>query len=1262
MKKVFIKVLSVLLVVTIFATSLPFSALATEENAKNNQTISTDMGDMSMTATNSFGEMLTESLSEQTDEQNNGYYISDIEYEGYCALVTFVTQQDCTIRVAVYEEDTGRMVTTASADVLATDTEAIVEFEDELPDYFVLKAFMLDKNVAPLCKAYTCNEMTKMYEDFLATTVEDFPEDKVINLDESEDNNFLVMSDDTETITTDGATNVLLSYNAGTGVYTFGNIDNQIKSLKKDDIFYFDNGNVEELTFIKVGAIDIDGTTAQITEAETSIEEVFDTVKINNEMSSGDFTVDEDDELDEGIIYEGVEEVEESDDEINTYAFDDSPSITFKHNYTLDKTSKPKEPKKITKNISLTGSIKIEGTAGLSIKGTFKYYLSTKFSEIEFTLTPSISLKITIEGKGRVEVKLKALDYSPCIGVYVGISPKFIVEASVKATFDATLKFTLGVGYNTTDGLVNKSEKPSFKPEFKIEGEIFLGVDLAPRAYLVKEKFAKVELSSEIGAKLTAKISTDTGKNHLCDSCLDGDIDLVGDLTGKFVIGEKTKLENNVSVKFIDIKIDIVEFYYSYTYNEFGWDNCPYKNDDSEDNGDDSNEDDEPENVTDSGKCGDNLTWTFDDSTGTLTISGNGEMDDYNYNYSYTNRPWESYQYDIKKVVITNSVTSIGNFAFYNCNKLASVTIGNSVTTIGNSSFYGCVNIANITIPDGVTTIGDKAFYWCRTLANMTIPGSIISIGSRAFNYCVSLTNFIVDSNNNYFSSDEYGVLFNKTKTKLIQYPSGNIRTDYTISDSVTSIYSWAFSSCHNLTSIIFPNSVTIISEGMFENCNSLTSIMLPDSITTIGDHAFFGCRSLTSVTIPDSVITIGDNAFQSCDSLTSITFPDSVISIGIRAFYKCTNLTSVIIPDSVTSIFVGAFEECDSLTSFTVDNNNKYYSSDEYGALFDKDKTVLFQYPVGNTRTNYIIPDNVTTIGNEAFYACENLTSIAIPDSLKEVGEYAFCYCVNIKDIYYMGTETEWKSIYIGEYNNSLTNATIHYNSTGVTYSLRSNQINMMSFAMANTTDLIEYNASTSNAISGNEYIIVVLNSTSDINDFTNTELLYIDQRTAETDGDISFNYVPKSDEDCVVYIIGVFSDTNSVKQEQVTPVNPNEPIIPDEPEYNYTFTIQQPSRTEIRNKDGIILHANVEGTAPNGSYVRWESSNGNFDEDADGSNLEIIAKNKGWTTFTAILCDADGSELARDSVEMYSKSGFFDKIGGFFRSLFGTTKIYEY
>ena len=123
------------------------------------------------------------------------------------------------------------------------------------------------------------------------------------------------------------------------------------------------------------------------------------------------------------------------------------------------------------------------------------------------------------------------------------------------------------------------------------------------------------------------------------------------------------------------------------------------------------------------------------------------------------------------------------------------------------------------------------------------------------------------------------------------------------------------------------------------------------------------------------------------------------------------------------------------------------------------------------------------------------------------------------------------------------------------------------------------------------------------------------------------------------------------------------DESIVPDEPEYNYTFSILEPSRTEIRNKDGIKLHANIDGTAPEGAYVEWTADNNKFDTEEldDGNVLKIIAKNKGWTTFTATLYDIDGNVLATDTVEMYSNSGFFQKIGGFFRSLFGSTTIYE-
>ena len=212
------------------------------------------------------------------------------------------------------------------------------------------------------------------------------------------------------------------------------------------------------------------------------------------------------------------------------------------------------------------------------------------------------------------------------------------------------------------------------------------------------------------------------------------------------------------------------------------------------------------------------------------------------------------------------------------------ITFDGDVTKIGEEAFFGnntdCKNITSIAIPDSVTSIGDYAFYYCPSLTNITIPDSVTEIGIYAFCKCTSLTSITIPNS--------------VTEIKEGAFSNCTSLTSVTIPDSVTEIGNSAFSNCSSLTSVNIPNSVTSIGNGAFYGCTSLTSATIPDSVTEIGNFAFSNCDSLTSVTIPDSVTSIGERAFTYCTSLTSVTIGNGVTSIGEMAFTYCISLKEV--------------------------------------------------------------------------------------------------------------------------------------------------------------------------------------------------------------------------------------------------------------------------------------------------------------------------------------------------------------------------------
>lgn len=457
-------------------------------------------------------------------------------------------------------------------------------------------------------------------------------------------------------------------------------------------------------------------------------------------------------------------------------------------------------------------------------------------------------------------------------------------------------------------------------------------------------------------------------------------------------------------------------------------------------------------------KCGENLTGTYDETTKTLTISGTGDMRDYSPHTGNEHVPWDSFKNGIETVNIESGVTRVGEYAFYCCRNLKNITIPDSVTgigerafeltayyeddskwengvlyignhlieadreisgaysiksgtkTIADSAFSSC-DVTSVTVPDSVTSIGRYAFYFCDSLTSITIPDSVTRIGENAF-LCTGMYND--DS-----TWDALYIGNHLIKVENYKLEQDNI-SNFTVKARTKTIAEHAFSACNKLTSITLPDSITSIGSHAFDSCGSLTSITIPKSVTSIGNSAFNTCYNLksinvdhnnpaycskdgvlynktkteivrlpcetnTSFTIPSGVTRIADGAFEFCKSLKNITVPDGVLRIGNSAFERCENLMSITIPDSVTSIGDSVFLGCLSLTGIT-------------------------------------IPDGVMEIGYRTFYNCLGLTSVTIPNSVLIIDKEAFKNCIKLRDVYYIGSKTDWENV-TGEGKNDLNN-----------------------------------------------------------------------------------------------------------------------------------------------------------------------------------------------------------------------------------------------
>lgn len=394
-----------------------------------------------------------------------------------------------------------------------------------------------------------------------------------------------------------------------------------------------------------------------------------------------------------------------------------------------------------------------------------------------------------------------------------------------------------------------------------------------------------------------------------------------------------------------------------------------------------------------SGSCGENAMWSFDGITGTLAISGTGDMENF---YNNEKAPWYSFADLVKSIKINDGITSIGDFAFAMFANAQNVSIPESVSKIGDCAFTDCKKILSFDIPENITHIGESSFFntgyyndeenWtdgelylenCLLYAvedktgvynikpgtkliasqafiltigisELVIPESVIHISKNAFFHCINLDKITVDKNNAHYFNDENGILFNKNKTELILYPSKHPQTSYSVPSSVKEIGSGAFLMAENLTEVFLPSTLITIGDWAFMYCHYLQKIDIPAGVNDICQGAFMGCIALKDFVIPYGITEIKDCTFMYCYGMESITIPDTVTSFGYGALLFGEDFTDI--------YFSGTEDEWNAITvgegNVSIENATIHYNTVVVDYFFN-DNTQIIETP-SSTTINY--------------------------------------------------------------------------------------------------------------------------------------------------------------------------------------------------------------------------------------------------------------------------------------------------------------------
>ena len=1091
-----------------------------------------DTSNMSVSATNSFGQLLVNGIEGQSaDADGSTNRITNVTMNGRTANVQYVLDGTADLMVAIYTDGTEEeMVASGTTEVSgsADNGAAQVSIVGDIPETYTIKAFLLDKtDHSPLSSAYTDVSHTQVMVDLDKATVNDFPEDRVINLDGQANTNFAVVNKETTLLTYEDNTageNQLLSEDDTSLVYTFGNAGAEIRNLQPGDILTYEYAP-GELLIARVQDITVNGDIVTIQGDDTlELEDVFDALKIENDANTQDFDYTPADgftDCGESVIdaslfeggsdftFEDVDATNKKSDEIEL------PEVSRKCEFYQEVDSAEEKKDDHTTTLKAT----VSGSLNLSAQGKFKYYIAKNRQSLEFGVTTKGDLELEISGAAKLSVPVGRYDFSPIVGVFIGMEPALVVRAALNMNVDVLIEDYIGFRYNSKQDLeetpdntdasatedpriVSTSKTPTIKIKGKATGSLFVGIDLQPRVRVLGDWVASVEMSCEFGGQITVTLNAESTDHlaeskHTCGVCYSGKLDFhaSSDISVKFL---KSKIKIG-PVKLIDVPIPLGDFYWSPKYAEFGKGECPH------------------------------IGYRVQMRISTTDEISNEDVDGLTVYNLYSNGktfPLGAYERSLLEGAnIAYIYLEPGPYQLQVTVKGVKYTSDKFAISDGPRDFMYLYAEHTGTGPD--TPDPDKPDpdnpNPDPSNPDPTPPSeTIVASGTCGDNLTWKL--------------DDEGTLTISGKGAMTEWVNidsapwktySNTINKVVIQPGVTSIGKNAFSLCTNLESITIPKSVTSIGWSAFQGCSSLKSITIPEGVTSIGWKAFKGCSRLMSITIPEGVTSIGDSAFEDCRGLTSISLPESVIKIGNYAF-KSTALTGkFVIPSGVTKIGDGLFENCQKLTEVVIPDGITFIGP------------YAFKY---TGITSFVIPDGIRTINVDTFYGTR-LDRITIPVSVTAINPSAFGNeYVNgyVKEVHYTGTKSDWSRIGVGGANERLREATIHCTDGDIV----PNTENSITTGTASASDS-KFQATFADAKAGKEYVVLVSRSGSDPLNADN--LIYINQITADADGELAVPFITAADAAEMTYVVACAQDDATVEPGQ--PDKPNQPGQPDQP-----------------------------------------------------------------------------------------------------------------